>query len=452
MGVTEELARFVTNARYRDLPGDLTWHARRCVLDSLGVALGAVGHPSVAILLDFVREVGGNPQATVLGCGLKTSVLNAALVNGHLPHVLDYDDTYMPPETILHGTAPLLPPILALAEWKRLPGWRMLEALILGFEAEARISLAMGRAHLEAGWHVTATVGTFGAAVAAGKLLDLDARSMAYALGIAGTLASGVTEMLGTMCKPLHPGKTAMHGLMAAMLAARGFDSSPRVLESPKGFGTVLAGDRNFDAVTDALGDRWELRRNGFKPYASGVVTHPIIDGAIELRNRHGLQPEDVEAVDARTNPFVLVPTGKTEPRTGLEGKFSIYHCVAIALIEGAAGEAQFTDEKVNEARAIDLRRRVRILPEEAIRKDEAYVSILLRDGRRLETHVEHASGTEDNPMSDEAMRQKFLHLSAPVLGEARARRAIELVDRLEALADGGDLVRACDGMTVTGL
>ena len=246
------------------------------------------------------------------------------------------------------------------------------------------------------------------------------------------------------MSKALHPGKAAMHGVMAAMLAARGFDSSPRVLEASKGFGWVLAGDRNFDVVAAGLGDRWEMRRNGFKPYASGVVTHPIIDGAIELRNRHGIQSEDVEEVEARTNPTVLVPTGKKEPRTGLEGKFSIYHCVAIAIIDGAAREAQFTDEKVNNPKAVNLRRRVRIAPEESISKDEAIVSILLKDGRRLETHVEHASGTELNPMSNEAMREKFLSLASPTVGEAGAHHVVETVDRIETLPNVGELVEAC--------
>lgn len=444
MGTTQDLARFVVGASYHDMPQDLTWHAKRCVLDSLGVSIGALHHPSVAILREFVQVVGGAPQATVLGSGLKTSVTNAALVNGHLAHVLDYDDTYMPPETILHGTAPVLPAALAIAEWKSIPGWRLLEAFILGFEVEARISLAMGRAHLEGGWHVTATVGTFGAAAAAGKLLGLDQISMTHALGIAGTLASGVTEMLGTMCKPLHPGKAAMHGVMAALLASKGFNSSSQVLEAPKGFGWVLAGDRNFAAVTDGLGERWELRRNGFKPYASGVVTHPIIDGVIQLRNRHGLQPDEVESIEAHTNPFVLVPTGKIEPKSGLEGKFSIYHCVAIAIIDGMVSAGQFTDQKVNDPKTVELRRRVHILPDESIRMDEAQVVLHLKDGQRLDVYVEHSMGTEQNPMTDEGLREKFLHLASPFLGQARGKGVIDSVDGLEQLTDVGDLARAC--------
>jgi 2-methylcitrate dehydratase PrpD len=291
---------------------------------------------------------------------------------------------------------------------------------------------------------VTGTVGTFGAAAAAGKLLGLAVEPTCHALGIAGTLASGLAAMHGTMCKPLHPGKAAMHGLMAGLLAARGFDSSTRVLESPKGFGWVLAGDRDFGEITDGLGERWEMRRNGFKPYASGVVTHPVIDAVLHLREQHDLRVEEVASLEARVSPLVLEPTGNREPRTGLEGKFSVYHCAAIALLEGEASEAQFTDEKVSAPATVRLRERVAMVADDAVRKGEAHVVMVLRDGRCLESHVEHATGTAGNPMSDEQLGRKFLGLATPMLGQERAHRVIDLVNGLETLSDSGELVRAC--------
>jgi len=268
MGVTLDLARFVSETPYRELPPEVAHRAKQYVLDGIGVALGAVGHPAVGSLMAYAEEMGGNPQATVIGRGTRLNATFAALLNGYMAHVLDYDDSYMPPETILHGTSPILPVVLALGEWKRLSGREAIAAFALGFELAARVSRGLGRAVQEGGWHVTATMGTLGAATAASRLLGLDARRTAYALGIAGTSASGIGEVHGSMCKAFHPGKAAMHGVMAGLLAEKGLDSSEQVLEASRGVGWAFARKRDLDALSEGLGAHWEMLQGGFKPYS----------------------------------------------------------------------------------------------------------------------------------------------------------------------------------------
>jgi len=443
MSVTRELAAFVAETDYRQVPPEVIERSKQYVLDGIGVSLGAVDHPAVDILLALTEELGGKPQATVMGRGTRLNVAHAALLNGYLGHVLDYDDTYMPPETILHGTVSILPAMLALGEWKQLSGQQALAAFALGFELECRVSLGLGHGVQEGAWHVTSVVGTLGAAAAAGKLLGLDRRQMAYALGIAGTSAGGVGEVVGSMCKAYHPGKGAMMGVMAGLLAHKGFDSSEQVLEGKRGMGWAFARKTELDSMLDRIGDHWEMMNGGFKPYSCGVVAHPTIDAVIELRNRYGLKAEQVESIHARTNPYVLVPMGKMNPRTGLEGKFSAVHCAAVALIDGAARVPQYTDARVTDPKVVALRKRVTIETDPSVRKDEAFVTITLKDGRALETHVEHCTGSSENPMGWDKLEAKFRSLAEPVVGVEGADRLVKLVHTMDELQDVGDVVRA---------
>lgn len=437
---TRELADFVVRTRYADLSADLVHHARRSTIDCLGVSLGAAEHPSLSILLDTIGTLGGHPQATVWATDRRSSVAHAALVNGHLAHVLDYDDSYMPEVTILHGNAPLVPAALAVGEWLGASGEGYVLAFALGFEIEARMALSAGQAHYGHGWHVTSTVGALGAAAAVGKLLTLDEQQMTYALGIAGTQAGGLSEVLGSMTKGFHPGRAAMNGVLAALLAQRGFTSAEDILTGRHGFHNVFPSDRNLEALADGLGQRWELRRAAFKAFACGIVVQPMIDGLIRLRDEHGVSADEVDSIEARVNPTVLLPTGKTDPKTGLEGKFSVYHTAAVAVIDGAAGPAQYTDERVLDPKVVDLRKRVRVVPDDGLRKDEAHVTLHLNDGRELTHYVPHGIGTAENPLTDAQLARKFHSLVEPIMGQARTDDLLATLDRLERLSSVGEL------------
>jgi 2-methylcitrate dehydratase PrpD len=376
-------------------------------------------------------ELGGAPQATLWADGRKTSVTQAALVNGIMTHILDYDDTHSP--TILHPSGPLVAAALPLAEWRAASGRDLLTAYLVGFEVEARVSLSVHPHHYDTGWHVTGTAGTLGAAAAAARLLGLDAERTVWALGAASTQAAGLREMFGSMCKSLHVGKAAANGVLAALLAREGFTSSEAPLEGRRGFGAVLSERFVETELTDGLGERWEVHHNGLKPYACGVVTHPAIDAARRLRAL-GYLPGAVAQIDAYVHPLVLELCGKTEPRVGLEGKFSIYHCIAMGFLEDAAGPEQFSDAIVTRPDVVALRRKVRATADATLSDAQARLILRLPDGREVEVYIPAATGTLDNPMTDADLTAKFRALAVPTVGAPAADTIQDLVLTLETL------------------
>jgi 2-methylcitrate dehydratase PrpD len=412
------------------------WHVKRCLMDYLGLVIGASDEPAVCHALETVQELGGAAQATVLGTSVRTSAPHAALVDGIASHVLDYDDTHLP--TVIHPTGPAMSAALSVGEWKEASGKDLINAFAIGFEIECRVGLSVHPEHYDAGWHITGTAGTFGAAGAAGRLLGLNPQQMSWALGMAGSQASGVREQFGSMSKSLHIGKAAANGILGAVLAVHGFDATDQIFEGRRGFNAVLSSGQHLERLTDRLGERWEFQNNGIKPYACGVVTHPIIDAVRRLREKEQLTAEDVREIKARVHPLVLELTGKREPRTGLEGKFSVYHCAAIALLDGNAGPGQFTDEAVSRPSAVELRRRLTLTPDHRLRENQAEVSVLLQDGRALTEWVEASAGTPQNPISDEDLRHKLHDLVWAFIPRWKEQRLPELVDSLTEIPDVG--------------
>jgi 2-methylcitrate dehydratase PrpD len=442
--VTDRLAGFFAETQYEHIPREALHEARRAILDGLGVSLGGVDDPSAEILMSYCRSIGGRGQAQVWGRPERLPAEFAALVNGQQAHILDFDDTFMPPETNLHTTAPLLPALLAIAEQRHLSGKAVLRSFVLGFDAAARLAYAMGRAHYSQGWHVTATMGPVGAAVGVGTLIELDRVKLRNAIGIAITHSGGVTAMHGSMCKAYHAGKGAELGLRSALMAELGFNSAMEPITDPKGYLNVAAGDKAVSRLTDRLGSRYLILENGYKPYASGVLTHALID-AMAVLKREGVQGREVEKIEARVNPFVLQATGQVEPKTGLAGKFSAYHCAAVALLDGTAGKLQFTDARVTDPGVVALRRKVSFLPDEAFRKSECRVVVTLAGGGTREAYVPQASGTSENPLSDERMAEKFSDLAMPVIGD-RSSKVLDLVWTLDQVDDAAQLARCLAG------
>lgn len=439
--VTRTLARYVVQARWDDIPEAVRNEARRSLLNWMGCAVGGSRHETLDRALAALKPLSGPAQSTVIGRVDRLDMLHAALMNGISSHVFDFDDTHL--KTIIHPAGPVASAILALAETRPVDGAAFLLAFILGVEVECRIGNAVYPAHYDIGWHITGTAGVFGAAAACGKLLGLDEQGMLWALGIAGTQSSGFREMFGTMCKSFHPGRAAQNGLTAALLAANGFTSSNRVLEAPRGFCNVMSTARDYAAITEGLGQSFEIALNTYKPFACGIVIHPTIDGCVQLREEHGLTGAEIERIDLRVDPLVLELTGKRTPQLGLEGKFSVYHSAAVAIIYGRAGEEEYSDAVVRDPRVTELRDRVQAVAEDGIREDEAYVTILLKDGRVITRHVEHAIGSLERPMSDAQLDDKFRGLAEPVLGRDRAEALIELCRRADTLTEMGVLARA---------
>jgi 2-methylcitrate dehydratase PrpD len=441
MQITRTLAQFVTDHKAAGIPQKVRHEAARSILNWLGCAIGGSRHETIERALAALAPFSGPPQATVLGRGDRLDAMYAALMNGITSHTFDFDDTHL--KTVIHPSGPVASAILALAERQRVSGADFLHAFILGVEVECRIGNSVYPEHYDVGWHITGTAGVFGAAAAAGKLLGLTEQQMVWALGIAATQSSGLREMFGTMCKPFHPGNAARNGLLAALLAQRNFTSSEQGIEAKRGFAHVLSTAFKPEEITRGLGENWEIALNTYKPFACGIVIHPIIDGCIRLRNEHGLKAEDIESIEARVHPLVLELTGKKAPQVGLEGKFSVYHSAAVAIIYGAAGEAEYGDEVVRDAKVIALRDRVTASLDKAIHEDQARVTIRLKSGKTLETFVEHAIGSLDCPMSDSDLEAKFRGLAQGILAGERCQRLIALCWDIERLPDAAEIARA---------
>lgn len=438
--VTRRLAAYITSATPQQLPDSVRHEGLRTFLNWMGCAVGSSRHEAVSIAIKTLSPFCGPPQASVLGRTERVDVLHAALFNGISSHVFDFDDTHL--KTVIHPAGPVVSAILALAEYRPIAGDEFLNALVLGVETECRIGNAVYPDHYDIGWHITGTCGTFGAAAAAGKLLGLDEQRMVWALGLAATQPVGLREMFGTMTKSFHPGRAAQNGLTAALLAAGGYTSSERGIEAKRGWANVTSTHREYDEITSGLGERYEALLNTYKPFACGIVIHPTIDGCIQLRNEHGLNADAIQAIELQVHPLVLELTGKRSPKTGLEGKFSVYHSAAIAIIDGRGGIQQFSDEAVRDAATIRLRDRVLVRIDPAMPEDAARINILRKDGRAFTKFVEHAIGSAKRPMKDQELEAKFNDLVEPVLQKERAARLQRACWALERTSDVSQIAR----------
>jgi 2-methylcitrate dehydratase PrpD len=435
--VTDALVEFVVALDARRLPPAVVEAAGACLLDWLGTAIRGSREPLAAALHAVIAATGAAPQATVVGHGARTSALLAALANGAQAHALDFDDTHIP--SLIHGSAPVAPVVLGLGEARHAGGMDALGAFVAGFEVETRIGRVLGHALARRGWHATAVLGHFGAAAAAGKLLGLDAARLRQALGIAGTQAAGLELSFGTMCKPLHPGKAAMNGLLSALLAAEGYTGPVAVLESPAGLGGTFLGTTDMSAAIDELGVRFEVLENSVKPYAACLLTHATIDAGRALREQ-APAPDAVEAVVCHVHPLGLKVAANPAPRTGLEGKFSLAFCAALALARGEAGEAEFTDASVADAALGRLASRVRLEGDAGLAENEARMTVRLRDGRVLEQHVKAARGTAQNPLSRAELETKFRRLAGTALPAARVDALVAALRDLPRTPDVASL------------
>jgi 2-methylcitrate dehydratase PrpD len=414
--------------------------AHRTFLNWVGCAVGAARHESAEAALGAVRMLQPAPQSSILGRAEKVDMASAALVNGITSHTFDFDDTHL--KTVIHPAGPVAPALLALAEVTGASGRELIDALVLGVDVECRVGNMMYPDHYDRGWHITGSAGMLGGAAACARLLELDERRTAWALGIAASQPIGMREQFGTMTKPFHPGAAARAGLTSALLAKNGFTASPKAIEAPRGYAQVVSTKCDWNEITDELGKRFEISFNTYKPFACGIVIHPTIDAASRLRAQ-GVKAEDIERVELRVHPLVLELTGKKEPQDGLQGKFSVYHGFVLGLLFGRAGEGEYTDEIVRREDVIALRRKVNATADGSIDETAADVKVTLKGGRTARVFVEHAIGSLEKPMSDKDLEAKFHGLADPVIGKAKADA---LIAACWKLADAKDVRALCEG------
>ncbi|TCT05061.1 MmgE/PrpD family protein [Aquabacter spiritensis] len=440
MDVTKTLVAHILASRLDDVPQDVRHEAKRALLNIVGCTLGGAEEAATEIAISALGPFSGPANAAVIGRRERFDPLLAALFNGIASHVHDYDDTL--PKNYIHASSPVASALLSYASVNRVSGEDFLNAFILGFEVVSRIGNATYPAHYDAGWHSTGSIGVFGAAVAIGKLLGLDAERMTYAIGLAATQAAGIREMFGSMGKGFHPGRSAQSGYMAALLAQKGFTSGRFPLEAPRGFAAVTAARYDLAKVTDGLGTDFDLRENTYKPFACGIVIHPTIDACSQLRAAHGFDAADVVAVELRVAPLVKDLCNKKEIAAGLEGKFSIYHAAAIGLGRGKGGLGEFTDAAVNDPALKRIRLLTEATGDPAVSEDGVKVAVRLADGRALDLHLEASLGNLKRPLSDAQLEDKFRD-QAGVLSPARIEAAMAACWGIDGLADAGDLVAA---------
>ena len=441
MNVTTILADFVAKSRWEDCPASAVAAARGAILDCLGVMLAGSLEPSARILQAVSLAEGGSPLCTVVGAGRRTGAVWAALCNGTAAHALDFDDTNF---TLLgHPSAPVLAAGLAAGELALADGQALVHAFLLGFEVETTVAAVINPAHYDHGWHATCTLGTLGAAAAAARLLGLDTAQIRTALAVAASQSSGLKENFGTMTKPFHAGHAARSGVLAALLAREGWTASEQALEGPQGFFNVLgAGSRRLEAL-DTLGAPWKILSSGVavKPYPSCACTHSIIDGALELRRAHGLRPEDVAEVTVGVSALVPRILIHSDPRTGLEAKFSAEFSAAAALCEGRVGIATFRDDKTRDPaiRALMPRVRMRVdpdIPGDLERHMWTRVTVRLGDGRSWSVGPREVPGHPSKPLTPEALREKFEECARLALPADRVESVRQMLESLETCPD----------------
>ena len=435
MGATEELAHFVVTYPAAEIPDSIYYLGKRCFINFLGVALHASQDSSVDILLELFKEEGSAARASVIGRNIRTSLQNAALANGYLAHFLDYDDTHY--LNMIHASSPIFPACLAAAETIHGTGKEFLAAYVLGIEAACRIGSVVAPNYRETAsfWHITSICGVFGAAAAAGRLLGLNSETMAYAFGIAGTQASGLRQVFGSMCKPFHTGHAAKSGVLAALLAKGGFTSTKNVLEGKRGFVPIMAKDYDIDNITADLGHHWELPMVGIKPYACGVGKHGLIDAMISLRSKDGVNPSNIESITGSVRAFKSQDTVR-HPTTGVQATFSYHHSMAVALADGAAFPDQYSDKKANDPLIASIRDRIDVIADPALARGVVAAKVVLKDGRQYKEVVEHPTGSPESPMTDAQVEAKFRALSSAVLPTECAEQLLTNCWKLDKIAD----------------
>ncbi len=438
---TASLVELAASLRFEDIPASGVTLVRHAFLDTLGCMLAGASSEDAVPVVGWVESLGGADASVVVGSSRRAPASLAAFANGTSAHALDLDD-FSP--TMMHPSVCLVPPVLALGERERASGRELITAYAAGFEVMARLCRALNPGHYARGWHSTSTAGVVGAAVAAAKLLELDADRIATAMGIAASWSGGLRDNFGTAVKPLHAGSAGLHGITAAELAARGLTASREILDGERGFLAVMA---NGDIEESAIAaEPLELATSGiaFKRYACCGAIHTALDGLLALRAEHGLRPDTVASVTCAVNrwaPEILIHHTADSPA---QGRFCVEYSLAVALADGEAGIAQYTDERVADPALRELAERVGVVVDDALAVDRtafpATVTVETTDGRRLSVTVDQARGTPELPLGTDELVAKFRSCAAGALPADRLDRTVALLLGLDELHDVGVL------------
>ena len=423
-GVTAVIAQLVSGFDGSRIHAEALTRAKHGMLDALGVALAGVNEPVSKIMLDYAAELPAGAGATIWGGRRRVLLTEAALVNGTLAHALDYDD--MNRSMLGHPSAVLTAALLPLAETLRLPGRKVVEAYIVGLEAMARIGRIFGLKAYDYSWHPTAVLGTLGAAAGASYLLRLDYSQTINALGIAASEASGLKTNFGAMLKSVHAGSAARKGIWAAQFARRGLAADAAVFEGKFGFLDMFNGMPDAHEAPDAASRPLDIIAAGlvFKQYPCCGGLHSLLDVMLDLGAGKGLHADDVAEIECRVHPQKVAYLDRPQPADPLAAKFSIQYCVAVALLRGKVGLADFTVDAIVDASVRALMKKIRISGREDFAGFECELVVRTTGGSEITGRAREARGSMSNPLSEAELLRKFTDCAEAILTPAQAAEA----------------------------
>jgi 2-methylcitrate dehydratase len=450
--LSRRVAEFAVNLRFEDIPPEAVTEAKRLLLDSIGCAFGGFEAEDPLILLALTRELGGSPQATILGSGEKTNVVNAAFLNALMVRALDYNDIHWE-EDPSHPTD-IMPAAWALGEWRGLSGKDLIVGIVLGHEIEMRLCEIGKPGIRERGWH-HATLTGFAAPVVAAKMLGLDVDQTVNAVGISachtftvGSVTAGVLTMMKNTVDPM----ATRAGVEAALMAARGYSGPEPIYEGREGLAHCLGDGWDWEALVGNLGHEFKITQCSYKLFPTEALTHQPLSAALMLREQHGLTPEKIASIEIRTTKRgaeILCDSDKYDPHSRETADHSLPHCMARALIDGCVTPQAFEGEAIRDPGVLALAKKIRGVADPEIdaafpAKKTAIVTITTTDGRSHTQRVDHAKGSPQNPASDNELRAKFDALTHMLSPGKRQQivHAVQSAERLPRVADLMSLLR----------
>jgi 2-methylcitrate dehydratase PrpD len=457
---TEKMVKFVLETKEGDVPPEIFHEVKRACLDGIGCMLLGSTTPHGRIITKFVKDNGGNPQATIVGTGMRTSATNAALANGYYCHTLDYDDS----GGYGHCTTSLLPALLATGEMANASGKDILMAYIAGWEFAAALCRGGEYDQMESGWHGTGLYGSLASAAGAGRLLGLNYDQLLMALGVTCSETSGLERNNGTMTKPFHPAMACRNGVMAALLAKDGFTSYDNIFEARTGFCDTYigVGRINMDRVADGIGKPFTfLNLHSMKKYPCCGGNHSALDALFcllkgvdkiaweTLSKPSVIKYDDIVRVDGYNFSNSAPVVRFKYPRTEHEAKFCVQYVLGVAILEGKVTVDSFTNEKVANPKYREAWEKVHINIRSRYERPETEakpVTLTLKDGRLLSKKVDHILGRAHNPLPQEALIDKFKQNAAHAISAANANKAADLWMNLEKVGNIAEALRPVAG------
>lgn len=446
--VIQTYAAFAADLRRAPLSAEVRHHAIRAIVDWFAACVpGGVMPPATLVAEALADQVGAGAASLVPG-GTRATPQTAALINGTASHTVEFDDIFR--DGLYHPGTPTISAALAAAELAGADGKRLIAGVVAGYEVSNRIAMAVNPRHYDY-WHTTATVGCFGAAAAASVVLELNAEQTAHALATVATMAAGLQQAFraDAMSKPLHSGRAAEAGILAARLARSGVTGALDALEGARGFGAAMSGpDVDWQAATAGLGSDWTITRVTFKNHAACGHVHAAVDAVAEIAAANGITPDRIASIEAASYAKSVEICGNAHPQTAFEAKFSLPFCVAAMLVRGSVRRAAFEPDALADPAIRALAAKVvhTVDPDcEAAfpRARSARAAIVTTDGARFERFAPTRKGDPDNPLTDAELDDKFHELAGPVLGEMAAADLLARLRDLQSAGPIGDLLRA---------